>query len=231
MKHVHQCQKSTKSEVVQLLSFEGFNAFEKEDLGIFTVRKRLCQKLLNIFYGRKERVIEHHFSPLIKCAEGLHNFAQTAHHFIGSQLLRRNGACCTLRFLQCKLRSENCRANIIFIPYRKALRNQFAKLLQLVHGTIYYCGRCVSPSHQRSFICVNQEPSSVLILPSHYINCYSQGRDRAYRLHPARPIGLCELVVISQDSDVDNPEDYEECDGQIGIFHVAVKSCWKGILA
>ncbi len=231
MKRALQGQRSTKSELVRLLSFEGFNAFEKGGLGIFAIRNRLCQNPLNFCCGGKCCLMEQDFGPLIKCTEVLHNYAQTAYHFVGSQLLRRNGARCTLLLLKCKLRSDNRRPNFFFFPCRQTVRNQFTKVLQSIHGAIYYCGRCVSPSQHRSFICVNQEPSSMPILSTHYENCDSQCCNRSDRLDPSRPSLVCQARPVANDRNSHRTSD--ECDSKkcISFLHESSQSCLKGIIA
>lgn len=231
MKYALQSQTFWKSEFLQLSNFEGFNTFKKNYLGFVAIRTHLRQNSFNILCGLKRCLSECDFSPLIKCTEDFHNFDQTVHHFIGSQLVRRNCARCGLRLLKRKFSSKNGGANFALIPCRQISRNQLQKLLQLLRGPIYYCGRCISSSQQCSFICIDQELSRVLILPTHYINCYAQRRDRAYRLYPTRPIGFREFVAISQYGDIDDAKKQEECNRQVGIFHALAESYLKGIIS
>jgi hypothetical protein len=86
-------------------------------------------------------------------------------------------------------------------------------------------------ANQGSLISIHQQHRRMPILPAHHIYRDRQRGDRADRLNPSRPIGLRQLVLIAQQCDVNDAENCEECDREVGIFHLLAKSCSKGIIA
>lgn len=113
--------------------------------------------------------------------------------------------------------------------------NRFLKRVRaranMKYRTLHECVNRGSSSNQRPFIGLSQQLGGMPVLSTHYENCYAQCRDGTDSLHPARPIGLGEFVVISQYDDIDDAEKHEQGNRKVWIFHALAKSCLKGIIA
>ena len=88
-----------------------------------------------------------------------------------------------------------------------------------------------SRANQCSLISIHQQHRGMPILSAHYVYRDCQRSYRADRLNPSRPIRLRQFVLIAQQCDVNDAENYQECDREVGIFHALAESCLKGILA
>lgn len=133
-----------------------------------------------------------------------------------------------------------------FYRFSQINQNALIKTMEVVNVAVsalamHFVRQIINPRQQRVYYV---DPSSIVTLLPFIGNFQSllglsignvkspQNRsDRSYSLNPSRPIGFCELKVISQYGDGDYAKKNRKCDLDVRIFHVLSKSCPKGILA
>ncbi len=190
-----------------------------------------CQHCLFDFFPIGERGTRQPYSSYsFKRCKPIYHFVYARNHVIRTKFMCRNGASCIQNIQEHALNGCKKAAHLSRVTVCYLLRKCGAKFFKLAMRSIYYPRNSMRSSHQGAFVGVDHQLRGMPVLSTHHVNCYTQCRNGAYGLHPTRPIGFREFVVISHYGDVDDAKKHEKGNRKVRIFHTCKKSCLKGIL-
>ena len=156
---------------------------------------------------------------------------KTVHHFIAPQLIRGNQLQRTFALPQGWASNSPQGVKTCIIASPGVVTKACSALLQPFTCTDNKSRNCCGAAQHYPNISLSKKPSGVCVLPTHDEYRDRQRGDRSDCLNPSRPVGLREVVMVSQNNDIDNAKKYQKCDREVGIFHALAESCLKGIIA